>query len=633
MTKIETSTTNDTLDHPSNQETFIDKFWTNVFTKPNATCFHARAAVKKGEFLPVPLRIAGDLTAALMGHLRSAGLKPGDRAAIIANNCFQWMIADIAIQSLGAVCVPIQPSYSATKIGFILKDAAVSFMFIQDEEFLAKFESCPELLPNIPTVIIGKRDGRTKHPNFEDTLRNHQSKAELDAIYKILFSKGPEQESRGLVDKDSLATIVYTSGTTGNPKGVMQTHKLIGSKLQALAKHGFPEATDKDLCPVFLPLPHVYARIDGMYFALWQGLAVYFCQPLEVRHVIRKLGPAMLLGVPLVWDRIKAFIESEFEQAIGPAKYIIRLATESGVNPVMQMLARAIVGKQVRKKLGGKAKILMSGGAALSDSTRLFYEKFGMTIYSGYGLTETGGALAAQVPGQANSGSVGRTLSSVEVKINEDGEILVKGDSVTTGYWNRPDENALAFKDGWFCTGDLGFIDEFGELHVTGRKKDLGKTAGGDYFNPIPIQNAVALADKANIVAQVAPCGNERKFVSALVMVNIQNLKKQLSIKGLQVSPETTDDELLALEETRNIVFAIVKQANLSLDRVEKIRKAQLVPGEATVENELLTPKMNLRLKEMLNRFPEYVENIYSKQINQETALLAPINIEPGSNR
>jgi long-chain acyl-CoA synthetase len=517
--------------------------------------------------------------AGVAGQLRRWGISRGDRVAILCENRPEWAIADFASLLLGAVTVPIYSTLTAEQTAYMLRDSGARVVFVSTEKQLQKVSS---ILAETPAEKIVVMDA---------------VKAAADATpMQQLMQEGPQARNPELdasarnVGPSDLATIIYTSGTTGTPKGVMLTHGNIASNL-VFSLSGFP-VREGDVSLSFLPLSHVTARhVD--YAMLYHGVTLAYVALLShFQQALLEVQPTIFVGVPRVYEKIHAH----------------RAEVLAGQKPesAAWQLADRLVYSKVQAGMGGRGQIFISGGAPLGRELAEWYADIGIRIHEGYGLTETSPVIAVNSPGSHKIGTVGKPLANLEVRIAEDGELLVRGPSVFKGYWNKPEETRDAFVDGWFKTGDIGSLDADGFLSITDRKKDLIKTSGGKFIAPQPIENSL----KHNaLIAEAVVLGDKRKFPAVLIAPNFLVLEDWARANELAFASR---QELIAHPKVRALYESIVEELNQNLARFEKLKRVMLVPDEFSAENGLLTASMKLRRRVVEERYRREIEEMYA---------------------
>ncbi len=549
--------------------------------------------------------------------LTSLGLAPGDRVAVIAESRPEWGIADLAAISAGGVTVPVYPTQSAEQVRFILDEAGVKFAVVSNETQVAKVRQVSTRLCALKGIVV--MDGQAApgtppvHP-LDDAW----------AMGRAVREKDPQAEARyreaaAAIGGDALATIVYTSGTTGEPKGVMLTHVNIMSN--ARDSHAVFPTYETDVALSFLPMSHVFERI-AFYRYLLDGVTVYFAESLTT--VVRDLGrvrPTVMTGVPRVYEKFYAAIQEKVSQAAGLQKVLLEWALSVGQARSAALLnghalslsvklqypvADRLVFRKVRARVGGRIRFLISGSAPLSMKIAEFFHAIGLIIIEGYGLTETSPILTANPSDKPKFGTVGKPIPNVEIEIAPDGEILARGPNVMQGYYKREQATSDALSGGWFHTGDIGQIDEDGYLTITDRKKDLIVTSGGKKIAPQPLENLL----KAHpLVAEAVLIGEGRKFPAALVVPDFAALETRARESGWAFDGRS---DLLQRAEVQALYQDLLDRVNETLAQYERIKRFFLLPTEFTMERGELTPTMKVRRKVVETTWKEAIEQMYA---------------------
>jgi len=543
--------------------------------------------------------------------LQRWNIRRGDRVAILSENRPEWTVADFACLLQGVVSVPIYSTLTDIQTAYLLRDSGCRAVFVSSEHQLQKVLAIRDQTSLEQIVVMD---------NVETAHAHHMHR---------LMQEGPgngHPEIEALarsVEPHDLATIIYTSGTTGTPKGAMLTHGNMASNIScSLLDFGVQEG---EVSISFLPLSHVTARhVDlGM---LYHGVALAYVGAVEhLPAALMEVQPTIFVGVPRVYQKVHTKVDLEAKGF--PKEQIYRWALATGRAHVAETLAgkaasatawkiaNRLVYSKVRAGLGGRVKLFISGGAPLGRELADWYADIGIRIHEGYGLTETSPVIAVNTPQAHKIGTVGKPLPNIEVRIAEDGEILVRGPSVFTGYWNRPEETKAAFVDGWFKTGDIGMIDADGFLSITDRKKDLIKTSGGKFIAPQPIENSL----KHNaLIAEAVVLGEKQKFPAVLICPYFPLLEDWARTNNVAFS---TRDELIAEPRVRALYEGIVSDLNQGLARFEKLKKVLLVPDEFTVESGTLTASMKLRRRAVTDRYQNQIDDLYEKA---EGAMVPP---------
>jgi long-chain acyl-CoA synthetase len=564
------------------------------------------------KWIPVSSR---ELYRNVIGTARSLanwGIEKGDRVAILSENRPEWAIADFASMLLGAIDVPIYPTLTEEQTLAILQDSGARLAFVSTVEQLKKVLAIKDHTAVEKVVVmdyVGIPEGIPMHRMMMSTDAD-VARAPSPAAFR-----DPEMDARGKsIRPDDLATIVYTSGTTGTPKGAMLTHGNLVSNL-SYARDYF------DLAPgqvgiSFLPLSHVTARhLDYVLFN--NGVTIAYCPNFTLMpHYLTEVRPTIFVGVPRVYEKLREKVRREAAKGIKRAVYewALRVGRShreeilAGKQPtsLSWKLANALLYSKIRAGLGGRVQIFVSGGAPLGRELAEWFADIGIRIHEGYGLTETSPVIAIDSPRQYRLGTVGKVLSNVECRIASDGEILVCGPSVFKGYWNKPEETRNLFEDGWFKTGDIGHLDADGFLTITDRKKDLQKTSGGKYVTPQPIELAVATSP---MVAYAAVFAEGRKFASAVIAPEFAALEEWARSQQISFGNR---EQLVVHPKVRALYEGIIAEVNKNLAQYETIKNFVLVPDEFTIADGQLTASMKMRRRAVEQRYRTQIEALYS---------------------
>ncbi len=563
-------------------------------------------AISSDELLKRARRIAGGLY--------SLGVRRGDRVAILSESRPEWTLMDAGCLFATAIDVPIYPTLTPPQVRYILKDSGARVLVIENEE---KFLHIREILAECPAI---------KHLIFLEKTAGVNvdglSLAELEELGRTTEETDPNliNNVAHLINPDDLATIIYTSGTTGEPKGVMLTHSNLVSNL--IDSSGHLSFAKDDSALSVLPLSHVLERI-AMYMYLYHGMATYFGESLEaIGQNLREVKPTIFVGVPRIFEKIFARVKEKTAEkgrlnvallnwAVAVAKHYARLTTRHEKVPAWLELKRRIADKLVfskmRKALGGRIRLLVSGGAALPEELGLIYIGAGLEIVQGYGLTETSPVITAGVLEDNRVGTVGKPIRNVEVRIASDGEIETRGPNVMRGYYNRPEETRAVFtEDGWFKTGDIGTIDEDGFLHITDRKKELFKTSGGKYIAPQPIEQMIK---GSRFVNQVVLIGNGRKFPAALIVPDWERVESYTQLKGIKASSHA---ELCKHPRIIDLFERQIAGLTTDLAQYERVKRVALLENELTIEGGELTPTLKVKRRVVDEKYRGVIDELYA---------------------
>jgi long-chain acyl-CoA synthetase len=548
---------------------------------------------------------ADQIRSAALG-LIALGVQAGDRVSIFSATCYEWAILDLAILAIGAVTVPIYETSSAEQVRWVLQNSAAVLVFAETDAHAAMVTELTGQLPELRRVLHINGSG----PKALDQLIEEGAsvdKAELDARQKALHVDDP-------------ATLIYTSGTTGRPKGCQLTHANLLNEIRGTMEC-LPTLLSKgQRLLVFLPLAHVLARALTLS-AYHSKVTVGFTSDIKnLLPLLAEFKPTVVVSVPRVFEKVYNTAEQNASNdGKGP---IFKNAAQTAVDwsrahddgkPGMVLRAKhalfdRLVYQKLRAALGGDCHAAVSGGAPLGARLGHFYRGVGVTIYEGYGLTETSAAITVNQPKGIKIGSVGKLVPGNSLKIAEDKELLVRGGVVFAGYWQNEQATEEAFADGWFRTGDLGSIDEDGFLSITGRKKELIVTAGGKNVAPAVLEDELR---SHPLISQAMVVGDNKPFIGALITIDPEAFDgwKQRNSKssGASVGDLATDPDLVAE------VDAAVKQANQQVSHAESIRKFRILPVDFTEDTGELTPTMKVKRNVVAEKFASDIEAIYTK--------------------
>lgn len=547
------------------------------------------------------------------------GVQPGDRVALLSENRPEWAFVDLGILSDGGVDVPIYPTNRPPQIAYIINNSEAAIVFVSSEEQLRKVLEAKKNCPLLKTIVV------IDH-GVDDSLLADESVitlSYLEAEGKAWLQQNPGKldELRAQIKPDDLATIIYTSGTTGEPKGVMLTHHNLYSNCRdALAR---VKVTHDDIALSHLPLSHVLERMAGYYLMIYAGATIAYAEAIDTVPLnMEEVGPTIMVSVPRLFEKIYAKIYDAAVHSPGLKKRLMFWAfgvadniaackeekkEPSGFLLWQYGLAKKLVFSKMGKKLGGRLRFFVSGGAPLPKKIAEFFYATGYYILEGYGLTETSPVLAVNTPEELKFGTVGKVIPNVQVKIADDGEILAKGPNVTQGYYKNPAATKAAFVDGWFCTGDIGNLDDEGYLSITDRKKDLIVTAGGKNIAPQHLENLL----KVNkYISEVMLYGDKQKFVSALVVPDFEKLEEYAlkhDILFTDVRGLLEDPEIIRLFEQQ---FKKVHEEN-EIPQYEQVKKFILLDSDFSMDKEEVTPTMKLRRKIVTSKYKQQLDALY----------------------
>jgi long-chain acyl-CoA synthetase len=531
---------------------------------------------------PVSWDEAAERVEGLAQGLLARGVRHGDRVAILSRTRLEWILLDWAVMSIGAVVVGLYPTSSAKECEYILGHCEAVLAFTEDEEQTRKLVSIRGSLPTLREIIPF------------DWLEKLESDGRLARHLK------PEP-----IEEDDLATLIYTSGTTGPPKGCMLTHRNLVTAATCVVE-GMNQPGD--ICLLFLPLAHSYGRLAHQA-ATHRGTTVALVTDVvRVPEALATVRPTVLPAVPRVYEKVHANTLGEIERAGGLRRRIglwglgvggrtSRAGREGssvgGLLALQQRLAERLVFAKVRERLGGRLRVGVSGAAPLSTDVMEFFHALGVPVIEGYGLTETASSATVNEPGDFRIGTVGRPVEGAELRLADDGEILIRSDSVFAGYYKDPDATSAALTDdGWLRTGDVGELDEEGFLRITDRKKDLIITAGGKNIAPQNLENALKTS---RFVSQALVVGDRRPYITALV---------------------TLDDAEVASSgrDPQELVHELVAGVNRDRTRVEQIKRFVILPRDFSQEEGEVTPTLKLRRRVIHEHFADEIEKLYAAE-------------------
>ena len=526
-----------------------------------------------------------------------------DKIAVISKNRPEWVLLDLSVQKIGAVLTPVYPTIGEPELEFILKDARVKIIFVNDKLLFDKVNGIKASLPDLKEIY-----------SFEKT--------EGVKYWKDILSLGKEQhfqEVKNISDKikyEDLATIIYTSGTTGKPKGVMLSHKNILSNVMDSIPCFPPGENMKALS--FLPLNHIFERMVSFLY-LFKGTSIYFAESMEtIGDNLKEVKPQLFTTVPRLLEKVYEKIMQKGEELTGIKRKLFfwahGLATKFEINKnqgffynFQLSIANKIIFKKWREALGNELVCIISGGAACQVRLIRIFTAAKIPVMEGYGLTETSPVISVNRFEEEGRrfGTVGPLLNNVEVKIANDGEILCKGPNIMMGYYKSTDLTADAFENGWFKTGDIGMLVEGKFLKITDRKKEMFKTSGGKYVAPVAIENKMK---ESPFIENLIVIGAGEKFVSALIVPAFSNLANWCKEKNIDCS---TNEKMISNSLVHDLYKKEIEKYNQQFNHVEQVKKFELIPYEWSIDTGEMTPKLSLRRKIIMEKNKEAVRRIY----------------------
>jgi long-chain acyl-CoA synthetase len=568
----------------------------------------------QGRYTPISWREMQRIVTNLGLGLISIGVKKTEIVTIFSENCWQWLAADLASLSVGAANAPIYATNSGEEAAYIINDSGSKYLFVSDQDHLNRILGVRSKLKGLKKIITFDPPEKADKDiiTFDDLM----------ALGEASKDKKTFEERLKSIEPEGLATLIYTSGTTGPPKGVMLTHSnFVSNVMQSFASHPMVGHHDESL--LFLPWSHSLGRTIGIYLMIHIGACMNIAESFgAVMQNMAEIRPTLVVSVPRLFEKIHTGIISKaagekplkkklFSWAVDVAQRAVDFNVQKKEMPatlkIQYDLAEKLVYSKIRHALGmDRIKIFINGGGPLATEIDRFFNGIGITLHNGYGLTETTPVTNVNTFDVFAFGSVGPALADTQIKIAEDGEILVKGPQVMKGYFNKPEDTKAAFTDdGWFMTGDIGKIDERGCLYITDRKKDIIVTAGGKNIAPQNIENTLTTDP---FIEQAVIIGEGRKYLSALVVPNFAELMAYSKKQGI---PFDTKEDLVMKPEI--LTFYKNKLDSLMKDyaRVEQIRKFTLLPREFSIETGELTPTLKMKRKVIGANFASEIESMY----------------------
>jgi long-chain acyl-CoA synthetase len=588
-------------------ETIPQQFLHSVetFDKPDA--FRYKSG---GRYVDVSHREALERVYHATLGLQALKLAKQDRVALLSENRLEWALADLAILSAGCINVPVYATLPAPQVEYILADSEARAVFVSTPEQLAKVQSGRARLPQLQHII-----------SFDPEC-DVDGVVTFDALIargEMVVDKPAYKDIIATIGKYDWASVLYTSGTTGVPKGSILTHWNFLSNVYSGLSVLTVEPTDS--CLSFLPLSHVFERTVGYYVMLTAGVSIAYAETMEtVADNMLEISPTIMCAVPRFYEKIYGRVMTAVEQGSGMKKSLFKWAMKTGEKYVAETLAGnvgfmtsrkrgladTLVFRKLKARTGGSIRFFVSGGAPLNPEINRFFHSAGIPILEGYGLTETSPMISANTFDFLRFGTVGKPLPGVEVKIAEDGEILVRGDLVMQGYYKKPDETNEAIVDGWFHTGDIGNLDEDGYLSITDRKKDIIVTAGGKNVAPQPMENCIK---NSRFIDEAIVIGNGRKFVSALIIPNFDNLR-QFAV-GRRI-PHISDEELVGHPQVVELYTDEIARSCEAFAGFEQIKKFTLLETPLSIESGELTPSLKVKRRIIERKYKDQIDSLYA---------------------
>jgi long-chain acyl-CoA synthetase len=573
----------------------------------------AQLVKRGGTWQAISWQAMSDSVRRIAKGLLTLGLQAGERVAVLASSRAEWVQCDLGIMAAAGITVPVYPSSTPDQVAYILRNAEATLACVDTPAQLEKLMQVRAELPALRHIVL--MEGQPSQPDplvlsLHDLMTRGAAATQHSAVL--------DERLQGLTP-DHEATYVYTSGTTGPPKGVVQTH---GNHLFMVQSCGaIIAAQEGDVHLLFLPLAHSFARLEA-FLGLYMGLTTAFAESLDtLAEDMREVRPMLVFSVPRVYEKIYARVQAVgtsgsslkralFQWCIRVGRQVSLLQQRRQPIPaglrLQQCLAHQLVFKKLHQSVGGRLRFFVSGGAPLAQDIAEFFHAAGILILEGYGLTETCPALTANRYDQYKFGTVGTALPGVELRLAPDGEILARGPNIAKGYYKRPEATAEVFlEDGWFATGDIGEIDHDGFLRITDRKKDLIVTAGGKNIAP---QNLENLLKADPYISQALVYGDRRPYLTAVLTLDLEAARRYADAHGI---PGESSQELAGQPQIQQLLEARVAHLNQQLASYETIKNFIVAPTDFTPESGELTPTLKVKRKVVIQKYQEQIERLY----------------------
>lgn len=593
----------------------LNQIFAHTLTIPRPSIMRYK---KAGRWIDITLQELADRVRYFSTGLRVLGVKAEDRVAILSENRPDWTMADFAILAANAVTVPIYPTLLGWQIEYIVNDSDSVVVVCSDADQLAKMLEIRHHTPSVQYIVVMDPSVESSDPMVKSFQRV------VDEGARSEKEEGRQRFDELLMRRKAsdLATLVYTSGTTGPPKGAMLTHGNITSNVVASA--AVIPFREHDIALSILPLSHIFERMADFAYLYKGGCIAYAESLVKVADNMEEIKPDIFCAVPRLFEKMHMRVmenvavaggakQKLFQWAIGVGRerlpYIVERKPMPAGLAFKSSVADRLVFRKIKERMGGRIRLIISGGAPLSRDLASFFIGAGVDIFEGYGLTETSPVITANTPENRRIGTVGKLIPGVEVKIAPDGEILTRGPHVMVGYFNNPEATAQAIdSEGWFYTGDIGELDKDGFLKITDRKKELIINAYGKNIAPQPLEN---LLKASPYIATPVLIGDRRKYLSALIIPNFEKLERDAKAMGLNFSSR---EELVRDARVRDILQKEIDRFNSSHSRAEQVRNFALLASEFTIETGELTPSMKVKRKVVDEKYKPLIDAMYAEE-------------------
>jgi long-chain acyl-CoA synthetase len=594
------------------EPTIVHFFWKHVLTRPERVALMRK---RDGHYQDILWKEYGHTVRQLVNVLEDEGIRQGDVVGILSNNRPEWAMADLAILTLGAISVSVYATNVPKEVGYILQHSEAKLVFAEDASQVEKILSVRHELPSLRKIVVIEAASLTMEEDFIVFWNDFRQRGEE----LIAQEKLPPEQRVSKLHGDGMAIVIYTSGTTGPPKGVILTHDNILVTCQITA--GLNMMTENEIFFSFLPLAHALERVGSLYFPIYMGARVGYAERVEtVPDNLREVAPTVVMAVPRFFEKIYQRITSTVMSSSAPKKAIFLWAMKVGKRSVpyrvakqplpltlrlQYHLAERLAYRKLRDRMGGRLRFFVSGGAPLPRDIAEFFFAVGLPIFEAYGATETTAPATGNTFDDFKFGTVGKPLPGVDIKIAEDGEILIRGRNVFRGYYKDPRATEEALVEGWYHSGDIGRLDDEGFLTILDRKKELIITSAGKNISP---QNIEGLLKHDPLISQAVAIGDRRNYLTALLTLNIDLLHELARQLGIG---EGTSQEMVEHPRVIDRVAAVVNRVNTQLARFEQIKKFRILPEDFSQATGELTPTMKLRRKFIAEKYAREIANLY----------------------
>lgn len=594
-----------------NLDNLAAMFFSNREKHPDHPAYRYK---QNGKWATVTWRTAAEDCEKISAGLIALGISHGDRIGLISNNRYEWALTDYAVLAAGAILVPVYPTLTPPQIAYIIRDSGIRFLIVEDELQIMKIDAVRSEFAGVEKFFI------LSPP--ESMPECWTSFSDLSGRGAALLAEQPEIISDAMkkISRSDTATVVYTSGTTGEPKGAVLTHGNFLSNIESAAQIFDCYPTDSILS--FLPLSHSFERMAGHFFSCYHGATVSYAESLDtVAENIREVRPTLVISVPRLYEKIYNRILTMVEAGSGLKRWIFYRAMTTGRKyshlrlrhrriPVSvrlkNALAHHLVFRKLHERVGGRLRYFVSGGAPLAPEIAEFFAAAGLVILEGYGLTETSPAITFNRPESMKIGTVGKPIPGVEVRIAGDGEILSRGPHIMKGYLNKEaDTHEVIDDDGWFHTGDIGMFDDDGFLVITDRKKNILVTAGGKNVAPQPIENRLITSP---YIEQAMLIGDRRRFCSAIIVPDREVLENWAREQSLNFN---SYEDLLSLPAVSDLISAEKERLTVDFASFEQVKKFILVSKPFSQESGELTPTLKIKRRVVEAKHASEIETMY----------------------